>query len=149
MKRPLAHRLFSAWLALLVLTASVGLTVQQHVCRMSGQHTAQVVFAAPHHGCPAPMATAAPAQAGKAQLKAACCDFKAFRHKLSAPTTDHTWSKAAVPVALALPAAPAAWLQVPKRTWLQPAAGWYASDTSPPGHPAGRALLTLVCTLVV
>ncbi|MBC8083940.1 MAG: hypothetical protein H7Z21_12075, partial [Hymenobacter sp.] len=89
MKRPLSHRLLSTLLALLVLTASVGMTVQRHVCRQSGSRTASVVFTTPRHRCPAPEPTAnTRAHSGQKQLKAACCDFSAHLHKLDAPTPE-------------------------------------------------------------
>ncbi|WP_157547608.1 hypothetical protein [Hymenobacter sp. DG25A] len=149
MKRPLAHRLFSAWLALLVLTASVGFTVQQHVCRTSGQRTAQLVFTTPHHGCAASMPVAGKASPGKAQLKAPCCDFKAHLHKLSVPGTEHAWSKVLLPVWVTATFVAPGWPGIPPVSLARQASAWHASDSSPPGARAGRGLLVFVCTLVV
>ncbi|MCR5886800.1 hypothetical protein LRS06_03225 [Hymenobacter sp. J193] len=148
MKRPLTHRLFGAWLALLVLTASVGLTVQRHTCRVSGQHSAHVVFSAPRHGCPPAVPAAGQHHSGKAKLQKACCEFSAQHHKVDLPT-------AGVKVLKLLPSALTTWL--PDAVWpqapivrlvLAQAAIWHASDASPPAR-AGRTLLTFVCTLVV
>ncbi|MBX0290559.1 hypothetical protein K3G63_08930 [Hymenobacter sp. HSC-4F20] len=149
MKRPLLHRLFSIWLALLVLTTSVGLTVQQHTCRESGKHTAAIIFSPAHHGCPASKPAGHDShQTGKAQLKKACCEFGAHFHKLDAPSAELAWVKAPVPALM--PAWPAAtvWPSVPTTPQLRAELRWYAADSSPPLR-AGRTLLTFVSVLVV
>jgi hypothetical protein len=149
MKRPLTHRIFSAWLALLVLTASVGLTVQQHTCRVSGTHTAAVIFAPAHHGCPAPAVEKAGSHAtSKAQVKSACCEFGAHFHKLDAPSPELTWAKTLVPGFIPAWLAAPEWPSVPAAPLLNGASLWHAGDTSPPLR-AGRTLLTFVCTLIV
>ncbi|WP_157807265.1 HYC_CC_PP family protein [Hymenobacter chitinivorans] len=147
MKRPLLHRLFSGFMALLVLLTSVGLTVQSHTCRSSGRSTAAIVFSAPEHKCPPAAAVASRLLdhqlAGKAQLKKSCCEFGAHFHKLDAAATGHT--------KVLLPTAVLAWLPIsyssifcagPSLTQATP---WHASDSSPPLR-AGRALLTFVCS---
>ncbi|WP_303310890.1 hypothetical protein [Hymenobacter sp. BT730] len=149
MKRPLVHRLFSAWLALLVLTASVGFTVQQHICRMSGQRTAELVFTTPQHGCVSTMPKAEKPAAGKAQLKAPCCDFKAHLHKLSVPGTEQAWSKLLVPGPISVSFLEPIWPTAPSVSIARLLTGWHASDSSPPLFRAGRDLLTFVCILVV
>ncbi|WP_088842992.1 hypothetical protein [Hymenobacter gelipurpurascens] len=149
MKRSLTHRLFSAWLALLVLTASVGLTVQQHTCRVSGLQTASVIFAPAHHGCPPPTAEHTDAHAtGKALVKASCCEFGAHFHKLDAPSPELTWVKTLVPAFSPAWLPAQEWPSAPAAPLLQGAARWHAGDASPPLR-AGRKLLTFVCTLVV
>ncbi|WP_460612518.1 HYC_CC_PP family protein [Hymenobacter seoulensis] len=146
MKRPLLHRLFSFWLALLVLTSSVGLTVQQHVCRQSGKHTATVIFSPAEHGCPASVAT--DHATNNAQIKKACCEFGAHFHKLDTPSAKLSWVKAPVPVLAPLTDATTSWPTLPPVPLLVAAARWYASDTSPPPL-AGRDLLTFVGVLIV
>ncbi|WP_188556647.1 HYC_CC_PP family protein [Hymenobacter glacieicola] len=147
MKRPLLHRLFSTWLALLVLTSSVGLTVQQHTCRQSGSRTTSVIFSPARHKCPAPQPATAHHSA-KAQLTKSCCEFGAHFHKLDAPSAELAWVKVP-PVALA-PAWPAVtgWPAVSATPLGQVAARWHAADSSPPAR-AGRALLTFVGVLIV
>ncbi|MCA8829324.1 HYC_CC_PP family protein [Hymenobacter pini] len=148
MKRPLLHRLFSFWLALLVLTSSVGLTVQQHTCRQSGRHTAAVVFSPARHGCPPPQAAQhASHQTGKAQFTKACCEFGAHFHKLDVPSAHLAWVKAPLPTLLPQWPTSPVWLVVEVTPALAPQ-GWHASDSSPPLR-AGRQLLTFVGVLVV
>ncbi|OON67281.1 hypothetical protein B0919_19365 [Hymenobacter sp. CRA2] len=138
-----------------MLTASVGLTVQQHTCHVSGQ-TQRAVVLMPHHGCaPEAMAAAAP-KAGcalpavlkKATLQDGCCAFSAHHHKVDASAHDLGWGKVPVPALLAvLPTTP---------EWPMPVTApavvgqrvLHAADASPPPR-AGRALLTFVCTLIV
>ncbi|WP_143436555.1 hypothetical protein [Hymenobacter crusticola] len=147
MKRPLAHRLFSGFLALLVLTASVGLTVLRHTCNQSGHTTTAVIFSTPHHGCPS--AKPAPERHSvSAHLKGACCDFKAHFHKLDASSAAAGLLKSLVPEFVAAWLPTAVWPGVPTAPQLVQAAAWHASDSSPPLR-AGRTLLTFVCTLVV
>ncbi|MCB2377834.1 hypothetical protein LGH70_09595 [Hymenobacter sp. BT635] len=145
MKRPVLHRLFSGFMALLVLTASVGLTVLSHTCRSSGRSTASIIFSAPEHKCP----PAAEAQqnshllSDKAQLKKSCCEFDAHFHKLDA--TAHALAKHLVPsFTLALPPV-ASWVPFAPSHLLAQATAWHASDSSPPLR-AGRHLLAFVCT---
>jgi hypothetical protein len=152
--RSLLLRLTSLWLALLVLTASVGLTVQQHTCRVSGLTQRSVVLT-PHHGCaPAGMATAAagcqlPAPLKKAVVKDGCCDFSAHHHKVDAAAHDFALSKVPVPALLAVLPSPPVW-PVPAAAASVAAEQqiWYAADASPPPR-GGRALLAFACTLVV
>lgn len=150
MKRPLLHRLFGIWLALLVLTTSVGLAVQQHTCRESGKHTASVIFSPTRHGCPPPKPAAHhdSHQTNKAQLTKACCEFGAHFHKLDAPSAELAWVKA--PAATLMPAWPAAtvWPSVPPTPLRLAEARWHAADSSPPLR-AGRELLTFVGVLIV
>lgn len=147
-KRPLAHRLFSVWLALLVLTSSVGLAVQQHTCRVSGQHTAHVVFSTAQHGCPPAMPVAEAGQPAKAKLQKSCCEFSAQHYKVDLPTAGVKALKL-VPPAFIDWLLPSAWPQAPLTSPARAqAAIWHAADASPP-RPAGRQLLTFVCLLVV
>ncbi|AHJ96760.1 hypothetical protein [Hymenobacter swuensis] len=145
MKRPLLHRFCSFWLALLVLTSSVGLTVQQRTCRQSGRHTAGVAFSPARHGCPAPQPLAH--HTNKAQFTKPCCEFGAHFHKLDAPSAQLNWVHAPLPALLpGWPTAPA-WRAMPAAQVAAPAA-WHAADSSPPLR-AGRTLLTFVGVLVV
>lgn len=147
MKRPLLHRLFSVWLALLVLTSSVGLAVQQHLCRQSGQRTTDIIFQSARHGCPPTPVAAGLHQDGKAHLTKSCCEFGADFHKLDTASAQLALVK--VPAPALLPAWPAAPFPAFKAVTLhQPAARWYAADSSPPPL-GGRALLTRVGVLVV
>ncbi|WBO85268.1 hypothetical protein [Hymenobacter yonginensis] len=149
MQRPLSHRLFSALLALLVLTASVGMAVLQHTCRQSGYRTTAVVFSTPKHRCPAPEPTQeATHHSTKAQLTSACCDFQAHLHKLDVPAPELAWAKL-LPPPLAADWFPAtAWPTLPPAPLVARAAAWHASDSSPPPR-AGRQLLTFIQVLVV
>ncbi|WBA42243.1 hypothetical protein [Hymenobacter canadensis] len=146
MKRPLSHRLFSALLALLVLTASVGMAVLQHTCRQSGYRTTAVVFSTPKHRCPAPQADAR--HATQTQLTGACCDFQAHLHKLDVPAPELAWAKLLPPPLVAdwLPAP--TWLTLPPAPLVARAAAWHAADSSPPAR-AGRQLLVFIHVLVV
>ena len=148
-KRPLSHRLFSVWLALLVLTASVGMTVQQHVCRESGSRTTSVVFTTPKHRCPAPKQSSEQHTPVKqAKLKAACCEFSAHLHKLDAPTPEMTWAKLLPTPFLAVWWAATSWPTIPPVLLVAQAEAWHAADSSPPLR-AGRTLLTYIGVLVV
>ncbi|RTQ45429.1 hypothetical protein EJV47_25160 [Hymenobacter gummosus] len=150
-KRSLLLRLTSLWLALLVLTASVGLTVQQHTCSMSGK-TQRAVVLTPRHACaPAALAKVGcrkPATAAKATIKDGCCEFSAHHHKVDT-THDFALSKVPVPALVAVLPAPAVWA-LPTATVAVAAERqiWYAADASPPSL-GGRTLLTFACTLVV
>ncbi|WP_426490898.1 hypothetical protein [Hymenobacter sp. 102] len=148
MKRPLLHRLFSFWLALLILTSSVGLTVQQHTCRQSGRHTAAVIFSPIRHGCPPPRAIQHNShQTSKAQLPKSCCEFGAHFHKLDAPSAELCWLTYPLPTVLPQWPASPVWPIVAAAPVGAPQ-GWHASDSSPPLR-AGRQLLTFVGVLVV
>jgi len=144
MNRPLSHRLLSLLLAALVLTASVGLTVQRHTCRISGRSKVSVGLPGAGQvlaGCAGELPTRA---------KSGCCDFSKHHHKLSAAAHDVVSAKVLLPPLLA------AWL--PELVWPRPAQAaalpgvaaerWFAADSSPPPL-GGRALLTWACTLVV
>jgi hypothetical protein len=150
--RSLLLRLTSFWLALLVLTASVGLTVQQHTCSMSGK-TQRAVVLAPRHACaPAAVAEAGcrkPAATAEATVKDGCCEFSAHHHKVDASAHDFALGKVPVPGFVAVLPAPAAW-PLPAATVAAAAEQqiWHAADASPPPL-GGRALLTFACTLVV
>lgn len=149
MKRPISHRFFSALLALLVLTASVGMTVQQHTCHLSGNRTASVVFTTPQHRCPAPELSAAhQAPSGQAHFKAACCEFSAHLHKLNIPTAESTWAKLLPsPLLVAWWPTPT-WPVLPPTLLVAQAEAWHAADGSPPLR-AGRQLLSFIGVLVI
>jgi len=143
-KRPILHRLFSGLLALLILTTSVGLTVQRHTCRSSGHATASVIFSRPHHGCPAPKADV---HRAKTQLRGACCDFSAHFHKLDASSSDLAWAKQLAAPFVAVGPLLSWQLEAPAHFWTQ-IRSWDASDSSSPPR-GGRDLLAFACTLVV
>lgn len=149
MERPLLHRLLSCWLALLVLTSSVGLTVQQHTCRQSGHRSASVVFSPARHGCPPVQARQHNLkQAGPTKLTASCCEFGAHFHKLDAPSAELSWLKVPAPAVMPEWPAPIMWAAHPAPARLAGPQGWHAADSSPPPR-AGRQLLTFVGVLVV
>jgi hypothetical protein len=138
-------------MAVLVLTSSVGLTVQQHTCAMSGQ-TQRAVVLTPHHACAPQQAVeagCAKPQLGTADatVKDACCAFSAEHHKVDAPS-HLDLVKVKVPALVAV---------LPEAGWqphlstaarLVPALVHHGSNSSPPPR-AGRTLLAFVCTLVV
>lgn len=141
----LFRRLVSLLLAVLVLTTSVGLTVQRLTCRMSGRSTVALSVAGrvDLQGCTADMTPAKPT------AKDNCCDFSKQLHKLSTPAHELA-AKVLVPLPgpALLPTLPA---------WPQPALvvlpigsapRWFAADSSPPPL-GGRGLLAFACTLVV
>ena len=146
MPRPsLFRRFVSLTLAVLVLSASVGVNVQRHTCRMSGRSKVEMSVAGPTAlgGCASLQAPARPI------AKDHCCDVSSHLHKLSAPAHEHV-AKVVVP-------APLLAVLEPNFTWAPPllvavpatsGARWFAADSSPPPL-AGRALLAFVCTLVV
>lgn len=144
-------RLTSLWLALLVLTASVGLTVQQHTCHVSGK-TQRAVVLTPHHGCaPAGMATAGcqrPVPQPKANVKAGCCEFSAHHHKVDAAAHELGLSKIPVPAFVAVLPTLLAWPRPAAATAAAETGLLHAADSSPPPR-AGRALLTFVGVLIV
>ena len=144
MPRPLSHRLFNLLLAVLVLAASVGLSVQHHTCRLSGRSKTlltlpgQVSMA----GCTSP--------AGAAAFKDSCCNLDSHLHKLTTPAYELKAGKVPVPSPLFVAVLPAQLWPLPlaARPLAGPAgARWYAADSSPPR--TGRQVLLLACTLVV
>ncbi|MBF9140525.1 hypothetical protein [Hymenobacter properus] len=141
----LFRRLVSLLLAVLVLTTSVGLTVQRLTCRMSGRSTVALTVAgrADLQGCTADMTPAKPT------AKDNCCDFSKQLHKLTTPAHELT-AKVLLPLPgpALLPTAPA-WPALVSAA-LPPASTprWFAADSSPPPL-GGRGLLAFVCTLVV
>ncbi|TGE14638.1 HYC_CC_PP family protein [Hymenobacter elongatus] len=145
MKPTRIHRLFSAFLALLILTSSVGLTVQSHSCTISGRSTASIIFSAAQHQCPSVSEGAVPGAPGAARLQKACCEFGAHFHKLEAA------ARHSDPTKLLLPQVSPVWylaayeLIFPAAPSTSSSAAWHASDASPPPR-AGRVLLTFVCT---
>ncbi len=132
-------------LAVLVLTASVGLTVQRLTCRMSGRSTVAVSVAgrAELRGCAGELAPTNPT------AKDNCCDFTKQLHKLSVPAHEQA-TKVLVPTPLlAVEAEAINWPDV--AAVALPSAGgprWFSADSSPPPL-GGRELLAFVCTLVV
>ena len=141
MPRPsLTRRLVSLLLAVLVLTASVGLTVQRLTCRVSGRSQVGIALAGQptgvgYSGCLAPARTAA---------KELCCEFSSHLHKLSAPAHELA-TKLLVSAPLLTVWLPAgAWQQAaPVATRRLSGPCWFAADSSPPGR-GGRDLLTFV-----
>lgn len=148
MQRPsLFRRVVSLLLAVLVLTASVGLTVQRSTCRLSGQSTVavSVVGQGDVEGCGGQLVPAKPV------IEDNCCDFSSHLHKLSAPAHDALAAKVLVPVAAFTdwrPAAVGLALPVPALAVVAYGPRWLAAGTSPPPL-SGRERLTLVCKLVV
>jgi hypothetical protein len=151
--RPLPHRLLSAFLALLVLATSVGLTAERHRCRISGRSTVALSlpgFTAKEDATPAK-------QKGRTCGKRrnnGCCDVSHHQHKLNAQTPAASLTKW-LPTPHLLPPA-----LLPEPVWpgllstgaypVPAVAVGYAANSSPPGQcRAGRVLLTFVCTLVV
>ena len=139
------RRFVSLWLAVLVLTASVGLTVQRLTCRMSGRSTVQLAVPgqAALHGCGGQLAPTQP------EAKDNCCDFSSHVHKLTAPAHELA-AKVLLPGPLL-----AVWLPAPGWRVARPAAGlamqaprWFAADASPPPL-GGRELLARVGALIV
>lgn len=141
----LFRRLVSLLLAVLVLTSTVGLTVQRHTCRISGRSKVEVSVPGQLalRGCVGQLAPAT------SVAKDNCCDFSSHLHKLSAPAHELA-AKVLVP-------APLLAVLVPEMTWpVAPAAvaqgtegpRWFAADSSPPPR-GGRTLLAFVCRLVV
>ncbi len=132
-------------LAVLVLTTSVGLTVQRLTCNMSGRSMVAVSVPGPAdlRGGTEEMVPA------KSQAADNCCDFSQQVHKLSVAAHELT---AKVLLHAPLPATVAAFeLAWPAGRALvfskAPAPRWFAADSSPP--LGGRRLLVFVCTLVV
>ncbi|MGY2133192.1 hypothetical protein ACW9KT_13255 [Hymenobacter sp. HD11105] len=148
MKRPLTHRFFSGLLALLVLTASVGLTVQRRTCHMSGRSTSAFTFTPATDACE-PVPTVSACCADLLQLREACCDLSTDFHKLNAPAPALLGGKFLPAPAINAWLPTTVWPPFPAAPLLaQAAVRWYASDASPPPR-AGRVLLTFGCTLVI
>lgn len=147
---PLPHRLLSAWLALLVLATSVGLTAERHRCRISGRST--VVLRVPGF---AHQEDAGPGRPCGQRRPTGCCDVSHMQHKLNAQAPAAGLAKwlpepppALPPLLLPTPAWPG--LRAPAGYPVPAVALGYAANSSPPGAPkAGRVLLTLVSILVV
>lgn len=154
MNRPLPHRLLSAFLALLVLATSVGLTAERHRCRISGRST--VALSLPGF---TPKEDAQPVNkkgrpCGK-RRNDGCCDVSHLQHKLNAQTPAASLTKwLPAPPQLLPPAL------LPEPVWpgllsmgtypMPAVAVGYAANSSPPGQCwAGRVLLTFVGVLVV
>jgi hypothetical protein len=141
-RHSLFRRFVSLLLAVLVLTTSVGFTVQRLTCRMSGRSTValSMVGRADLQGCVAPAAPVA---------KDNCCDFSKQLHKLSAPVHELT-AKVLVPVPMQAFLLPTMAWPKPVLATLPPANAprWFAADSSPPPR-GGRGLLAFVCTLLV
>lgn len=141
----LFHRLVSLLLAVLVLTASVGLSVQRSTCRMSGRSTVDVLLAGQNaqRGCGGQLVPTWPI------LKDNCCDHSSHLHKLSAPAHELA-AKVLVPAPLlAVFTVAVVWpCAVAKNSPNVGAPRWFAADSSPPPR-GGRSLLTFACTLVV
>lgn len=141
------RRLVSFVLAVLVLTASVGLTVQRQTCRMSGR--SQVAVAVPSQG-------ARPGCAGqrlpaRPTVQDDCCDFSSHLHQLSAPAHEQELAAHVLgPAPLLAGWLPAAVWPAGPRLVVLAASGqrWFAADSSPPPW-GGRGLLVFACTLVV
>lgn len=140
------RRLVSLLLALLVLTTSVGLTVQRHTYRISGRSKVElaVLGQVALRGCTGQLA---PAQLITQEN---CCDFSSQLTKLSTPAHELAAS-VLVPVPMV-----AAW-QPAGITWPVPsqakalqgdAPRWFAADSSPPAR-GRRELVAFACTLVV
>ncbi|MDO7845819.1 hypothetical protein Q5H92_05580 [Hymenobacter sp. M29] len=139
------RRFVSLLLAVLVLTTSVGFTVQRLTCRMSGRITVALSVAgrADLRGCTDEMTPATPV------AKDNCCDFSKQLHKLSTPSHELAVKVLVLGPMLALLPSTPSW---PKPAFtslpLANAPLWFAADSSPPPR-GGRGLLAFVCTLVV
>jgi hypothetical protein len=144
MPLPLAHRLLSLLLAVLVLASSAGLTVQRRTCRISGHSQVRAVLPA--------LAVAEQARQlapASDRIQSRCFDFSSQHHKVSPQASGFAESKsgAAVRVA-ALLASPRFWEAVSRPTAAISGARWFAADSSPPPR-GGRALLAFAGVLVV
>jgi hypothetical protein len=145
LRHSLFRRFVSLLLAVLVLTTSVGFTVQRLTCRMSGRSTVALSVAgrAELHGCAADMTPATPV------VKDNCCDFSKQLHKLTTPAHELA-AKVLIPapVLAFLPPASASPKPVFATLSLANAPRWFSADSSPPPL-GGRGLLAFVCKLVV
>lgn len=142
----LFRRLVSLLLAVLVLTASVGLTVQRLTCRMSGRSSVSLAVA----GQPAPRGCIAPPATTRLRANGHCCDFSSHLHKLSIPGQELA-AEVLVPLPwLTVGVSATGWRGVAAAQLLPETVSprWFAADSSPPPR-AGRGLLMFVCTLVV
>jgi hypothetical protein len=148
-KHPLTHRLFSGLLALLVLATSVGLTVQQRTCYMSGRSTAALAISGSSDDCQLTSAALLCGPSIAPQLREACCDFATNFHKLSTPATASLGDKFLFAPTINAWLATTVWPSL-RATCLvgKVTARWHASDASPPPR-AGRVLLAFGCILVV
>jgi hypothetical protein len=141
----LIRRFVSLMLATLVLTTSVGLTVQRNTCRMSGR--SQVQLSVPGQatlgGCAGERGAARPV------AKDGCCDLSSHLHKLSTPVHELA-AKTVVPTPLLAACMPAAvWELAPVAPASVAATQcWFGAYSSPPPL-GGRGLLAFACTLVV
>lgn len=149
---PTHHRLLSAFLALLVLATSVGLTAERHRCRISGRST--VALSLPGRALPDADGCGSPQSAQTKHRPSGCCDISHVLHKLDAKARAGSaahWlptPPAALPPAL-LPTPAWASLSTAAPVAASVAVGT-AANSSPPGAPrAGRVLLARHCTLVV
>ena len=143
-RHSLLRRFVSFALALLVLTASVGLSVQRQTCRMSGRSKVNVSMLSK---------VAAPTGCNDQTTSVAqdhCCDFSSHLHQLTTPAYELA-AKVLVPAPLlaVLPAMGVSWpmptvVEVLKTNVPR----WFAADSSPPPL-GGRGLLAFVCTLTV
>ena len=145
MPHSLFRRFVGLLLAALVLTASVGLTVQRYTCRVSGRSNVAVSLTGqlPVRGCEPQAASA------KFVSEDKCCDTSSLLHKLSVPAATEFAAKLLPAPALAV------WLSAPNWPvaslgWPEAANGqrWFAASSSPPPL-GGRTLLSMVCSLAV
>jgi hypothetical protein len=139
------RRFLCLLLAALVLTTSVGLTVQRLTCRMSGRSTVAVSVAghADLRGCTGEAAPATPT------AKDNCCDFSKQLHKLSSPVHELTAKIIAPAPLLAVLPRKNAWRALaPAASAVASAPRWFAADASPPPR-GGRGLLVFVGKLEV
>ncbi|WP_152560145.1 hypothetical protein [Hymenobacter sp. IS2118] len=141
----MSHRLVSVMLAVLVLTTSVGLTVQRLTCNLSGRSMVAVSVPgrADLRGCTEELVPAT------SQATDNCCDFSQQVHKLSVAVHELvTKVLLLAPLPATVAALELAWPAGPALVFSQTTAPrWFAADSSPP--LGGRGLLVFVCTLVV
>lgn len=147
MSRSLPQRFLSIVLALLVLAASVGLPVQRRTCRMSGRSTVRIAWGLPTQG-----QSDTPQKRLSHLLDRGCYSYSLHLHQLSAPahTAEATKLLPAAPVWSALPAtATTLFLASEVGFAAQSASRPWATATTRPARPAGRALLVRIgCWLV-
>ena len=141
------RRLVSLLLAVLVLTASVGIKVQRYTCRVSGRSEVSILVpgqATALRGCIEQQATTKPI------AKDNCCDLISHLHQLATPAHEvvaKALSNNQLPV-IWQPAATTWRPAIPKTTVEKCGPRWFAADSSPPPR-GGRRLLSFVCALVV
>ena len=141
----LFRRLVSLLLAVLVVTVSVGFTVQRSTCRMSGRSTVEVLLAGQtaQRGCGGQPVLARPF------LKDNCCDYSSHLHKLSAPAHELAAKVLVLSPLLAIfTVAVAGPFVMAEDASMMGAPRWFAADSLFPPR-AGRRLLAFICTLVV